>query len=158
MHPTAHMSTPTPYILAPNRSSGERYHLGRHGVQFSKSWTRKANTTLHMRWMLLGRIKPPTLCNQVKACCYVFTTSCHTRQNQSLYTPFILSLSHLTGFGYNATQISGTDRKIWSFVLLGDKMVQKHRPGNDLMCVDSVGAAKRFGQTKISQLQNSVTV
>lgn len=28
MHPTAHISTPTPYILAPNRSSGERYHLG----------------------------------------------------------------------------------------------------------------------------------
>lgn len=55
-------------------------------------------------------------------------------------------------------QISVMDRKMWSLVLLDDKMVKKHRPGNDLMCVDSVGAAKRFGQTKISQLQNSVTV
>lgn len=27
MQPTAHMSTPTPYILAPKSSSGERYHL-----------------------------------------------------------------------------------------------------------------------------------
>lgn len=33
IHPTAHMSTPTPYILAPNRSSGERYHLGKRSKQ-----------------------------------------------------------------------------------------------------------------------------
>lgn len=32
MQPTAHMSTPTPYILAPNRSSGERYHLGKGSI------------------------------------------------------------------------------------------------------------------------------
>lgn len=35
---------------------------------------------------------------------------------------------------------------------------KKHRPGNNLMCVDSVGAAKRFRQTKISQLQHSAAV
>ena len=35
---------------------------------------------------------------------------------------------------------------------------KQHRPGNDLMSVRSVGTAKRFGQTKISQLQHSATV
>ena len=27
IQPTAHMSTPTPYILAPNSNSGAQYHL-----------------------------------------------------------------------------------------------------------------------------------
>lgn len=32
IQPTAHISTPTPYILAPNNSSGARYHLKRKHI------------------------------------------------------------------------------------------------------------------------------
>lgn len=37
-------------------------------------------------------------------------------------------------------------------------METQHRPGNNLVCVNSVGAAKRFCQTKIGQFQNSVAI
>lgn len=43
IQPTAHMSTPTPYILAPNSNSGARYHLGKNGIISYENPTTKAN-------------------------------------------------------------------------------------------------------------------
>lgn len=54
MHPTAHMSTPTPYILAPNRSSGERYHLGKGSINRELNFTTGIQcTTLLVRRSIL---------------------------------------------------------------------------------------------------------
>lgn len=123
MHPTAHMSTPTPYILAPNRSSGERYHLRKRSV---------TRVTFGNSQISCEIIKALSL---IKKIIYVqmenFLEFVIIQQPNSYLILKVNNKAHIMYYlnGFRQGLLMPKDRK-------------KHKPGNNLMCVDSVRAAK----------------